>query len=121
MVSVHQPFLNQEERFENCMNYISTGNMNATTYEYCEVLFCFAQSEEAISQDELWLFDIVFWSLSAVSLLLALLMGANIVHYEWFGGDPQKRSLANRFMSNVCICDMTSLIFMVALVINIRC
>merc|ERR1711862_185956 len=36
-------------------------------------------------------------------LLVGVPITAGIVHYEWYGGDPQKRSLANRFLSNGAI------------------
>ena len=93
--------------------------MNAS-YEDCQVFHCWAHSEETLSDDDLWLFDKVFWSVSTVSLLLGFMLGVCIVHYEWYGGDPQKRSLANRVMSNACIADTLALVCLVALVASVR-
>ena len=44
--------------------------------------------------------DLILWP----SLVLVCLVGTPIslavVHYDWYGGDPQKRSLGNRIISN---------------------
>ena len=87
----------------------------------CELMHCWAQSEEALTDDDLWLFDNVFWSTATLCLSFGIPFGISIVHYEWYGGDPQKRSLANRLVSSACIADMVSLVCLVALVGNIRC
>ena len=93
--------------------------MNETS-DGCELMHCWAQSEEVLTEDDLWLFDIVFWSSATVSLSLGIPLGLSLVHYEWYGGDPQKRSLANRFVSSACIADMTCLVLLVALTGSIR-
>ena len=86
----------------------------------CELMHCWAQSEEALTKDDLWLFDIVFWSTATLCLSFGIPLGVSLVHYEWYGGDPQKRSLANRFVSSACIADMTCLVLLVALTGSIR-
>ena len=86
----------------------------------CLVLDCYVDVKDTIQADDLTKFDVFYWICTSFVLLYGIPLTVGLVHYEKYGGDPQKRSLANRFVSNVCICDMISLIFMVALVINIR-
>ena len=47
--------------------------------------------------------DVVMWVLGVACLTLGNGLTAGIVHYEWFGGDPQKRSLGNRLSSHVAL------------------
>ena len=52
--------------------------------------------------------DLSMWGLCLVSLLLGLPLHLTLVHYEWYGGDSQKRSLGNRIISQ---CAIANLIF----------
>ena len=45
-------------------------------------------------------FDIFYWTCDALIILLGIPLNIGIIHYEWFGGDSQKRSLSNRMMSS---------------------
>ena len=42
-------------------------------------------------------FDRVLWVCTALAWTIGPLLIYGILHYEWFGGDPQKRSLGNRY------------------------
>lgn len=42
-------------------------------------------------------FDRVLWVSTALAWTIGPLLIYGILHYEWFGGDPQKRSLGNRY------------------------
>ena len=88
--------------------------------EPCLVETCVAKIEDKISEKQLFYFDILYWTWAAIIVLIGIPMNCLIVHYEWFGGDPQKRSLANRFVSSACIADMTCLVLLVALTGSIR-
>ena len=43
-----------------------------------------------------------------MTLIIGVPLGLVIVQYEWYGGDPQKRSLGNRFASWTLITNMLS-------------
>ena len=52
-------------------------------------------------------FDIIYWTLTAVIFTIGIPLNLGILHYERFGGDPQKRSLTNRILSRcgyIAIC-----------------
>ena len=68
--------------------------------ESCSVLFPL----KTISH---WV-DLSMWGLCLVSLLFGLPLHLTLVHYEWYGGDSQKRSLGNRIISQ---CAIANLIF----------
>ena len=57
---------------------------------------------------ELQVFDILYWSCVSLVVLVGIPIHLVIVHYEWYGGDPQKRSLVNRFMSNGVVSNIVS-------------
>ena len=66
---------------------------------------CLAKSNVVLDPDHLFYYDIYFWA--SVCIVLTVGMGINcgiLVYYEWYGGDAQKRSLVNRFISNGLIC-----------------
>ena len=44
-------------------------------------------------------FDVVYWTWTAVIFTIGIPLNLGILHYERFGGDPQKRSLTNRLTS----------------------
>ena len=46
------------------------------------------------------------WGVSGVSLALGLPLHLILVHYEWYGGDSQKRSLGNRIITQCAIANL---------------
>ena len=48
-------------------------------------------------------FDIFYWTCDVLIILLGIPLNIGIIHYEWFGGDPQKRSLSNRMTTSFII------------------
>ena len=76
-------------------------------YSYCpySVESCSVQSPEKTISFGV---DLSMWGLCLVSLLLGLPLHLTLVHYEWYGGDSQKRSLGNRIISQ---CAIANLIF----------
>ena len=82
--------------------------MNADVEE-CKVLRCSVSIEETEVEDrELWFFDIFYWVCTTSTVVLGIPLACLIVHYEWYGGDSQKRSLVNRFMSNGVVTNIIS-------------
>ena len=53
-------------------------------------------------------FDIFYWTCDSLIILLGIPLNLGIIHYEWFGGDSQKRSLSNRMMSSFAITQCTA-------------
>ena len=61
---------------------------------------CQVSVEYAYPTDsEIFKFDIFFWTCTTLTVVIGVPLGVGIVHYEWYGGDSQKRSLVNRFSS----------------------
>ena len=59
---------------------------------------------EQITEQDLYHFDITFWICFALMAMFGIPLTFGLVHYERFGGDPQKRSLTNRLTSILTIC-----------------
>ena len=76
--------------------------------EPCLVETCVVKIEDNISEKQLFYFDILYWTWAAIIVLIGIPMNCLIVHYEWFGGDPQKRSLANRIISSSVIANISA-------------
>ena len=76
------------------------------SFQQCLLEKCWADVDEKISKNELYYFDIGFWISTTLLLAVGLPLNFGIIYHEWFGGDPQKRSLPNRFVSNAVLCDM---------------
>ena len=73
----------------------------------CLVEHCWVELQEDISDSEISQFDIRFGFSTILLVLVGVpLLNLAIVHHEWYGEDPQKRSLPNRFLSNAILCDM---------------
>ena len=49
---------------------------------------------------QLKIFDVCLWTSTVTAWTLGPLLMFGIIHYEKFGGDPQKRSLGNRLISS---------------------
>ena len=52
--------------------------------------------------------DLAFWLSFVMVCLVGLPIQAAIVHYDWYGGDQQKRSLGNRIVSMGTISNLLS-------------
>ena len=72
----------------------------------CLVEHCWVELQEDISDSEISQFDIRFGFSTILLVLVGVPLNLAIIHHEWYGEDPQKRSLPNRFMSNAVLCDM---------------
>ena len=77
---------------------------------------CVLKSDIALDDRDIFYFDIYYWTCVAVVLVIGTPINYGIVCYEWFGGDTQKRSLVNRFISN---CIISS--YMAALLSHLLC
>ena len=64
--------------------------------------------DQEIPNKSLAIFDIFFWTCDAVIIIFGIPVNIGIIHYEWYGGDPQKRSLSNRMMSSGVIAQCTA-------------
>ena len=53
-------------------------------------------------------FDVYFLISSAICWTLGTALWSGVLHYEWFGGDPQKRSLSNRMVTSGIIAQCTA-------------
>ena len=76
--------------------------------EPCLVEKCVVEIEDNISESQWFYFDILYWTWTAIIISVGIPMNCLIVHYEWFGGDPQKRSLVNRVISSSVIANMSA-------------
>ena len=75
----------------------SRGGETAEMRTECKVLRCsVAITDVEVGENELWLFDIFFWTCAVLVVVVGSPLACLIVHYEWYGGDAQKRSLVNR-------------------------
>ena len=80
-----------------------TGSELAYPYTSYFIQSCFVRSpEQSIS---FWV-DLTMWGVSGVSLALGLPLHPILVHYEWYGGDSQKRSLGNRIITQCAIANL---------------
>lgn len=76
---------------------------NISSAGNCIVSDCYVDIKDIISEDELVNFDVFYWLCTAFVLIHGTAITAAIVHYERYAEDPQKRSLANRFVSKAAI------------------
>ena len=72
--------------------------MDQCLVERCQVNLTYWSSN--ITATSLDAFDISYWTVAALMIVFGLPLNAAIIHYEWYDGDPQKRSLSNRMMSS---------------------
>ena len=76
---------------------------------FCIIRKCLVKNvSDQISVDELLDFDIAFWTWTVLMIVLGLPLNMGILYYEWYGGDPQKRSLVNRTISSFLIVNVTA-------------
>ena len=77
----------------------------ATFPDSCFLDKCLVKLENEITTtQDLFYFDITFWICFAIMVIIGIPFNFGLVHYEKFGGDPQKRSLTNRLTSSSIIC-----------------
>ena len=76
--------------------------------EPCLVEECVVEIYDGVSNAQLFYFDILYWTWAAIIISFGIPMNCLIVHYEWFGGDPQKRSLSNRIISSSVIANISA-------------
>ena len=76
--------------------------------EPCLVEKCVVEIEDNITESQWFYFDILYWIWTAIIISIGIPLNCFIVHYEWFGGDPQKRSLVNRVLSSSVIANISA-------------
>ena len=81
---------------------------------------CLARSNVVLDPDHLYYFDISFWACVGMVLIFGLPLNCGIVYYEWFGGDPQKRSLGNQILSLGSLTHISSTILCYLFIILLR-
>ena len=86
----------------NTTTHPGAGSELAYLHSWYIVSCTVESSEESIS---FWV-DLTMWGVSGVSLVLGLPLHLILVHYEWYGGDSQKRSLGNRIITQCAIANL---------------
>ena len=56
-----------------------------------------------VAEVSLRVFDISYWTCAILMMIFGIPLNVGIINYEWYGGDPQKRSLSNRMISSCVI------------------
>ena len=77
------------------MNFTS-----AKLKDSCFLEKCLVQIDDHITDEQFFYLDIVYWTSAVVMIVIGIPFNFGLVHYEIYGGDPQKRSLANRMISS---------------------
>ena len=72
-----------------------------------------------VDKDGLFQIDVIIW-VTIPLLLIGNVFLSWLVHFEWYGGDPQKRSVNNRLISSFLICIMICNVAKCALLIVFR-
>ena len=83
-------------------------SMNFTLPDACFVEKCLVQIDDRITEEQFFYLDIVYWASAAVMILVGIPLNFGLVHYEIYGGDPQKRSLVNRMISGSVIANISA-------------
>ena len=81
--------------------------MEECVVEKCHVNLTRHWSGE-IPTSSLMHYDIFYWTVNAIIILFGIPFNIGIIHYEWYGGDPQKRSLSNRMVTSGIIAQCTA-------------
>ena len=76
--------------------------------EPCLIEECVVEIYDKVSNTQLFYFDTLYWTWAVIIISIGIPMNCLIVHYEWFGGDPQKRSLSNRIISSSVIANLAA-------------
>ena len=70
-------------------------NENISVYYKIKNASCYLKSEPLDSTTQFFYLDIAMWTSNIFTLTVGNALLGSIVHYEWYSGDPQKRSLGN--------------------------
>ena len=76
--------------------------MDTCIIEKCQINMTEHWSEK-IPAVSLEIFDISYWTCAVLMIIFGIPLNIGIINYEWYGGDPQKRSLSNRMISSCVI------------------
>ena len=76
--------------------------MDTCIVEKCQINMTDHWSEK-VAAVSLEIFDISYWTCAVLMMIFGIPLNVGIINYEWYGGDPQKRSLSNRMMSSYVI------------------
>ena len=82
----------------------STFNTMNATVPNCTTICNCIEDDPLKAMIDPWL-----WTSWFITLTLGNSFLVALVHYEWFGGDPQKRSLQNQLVSEVTMAGLLSL------------
>ena len=103
----------------NC-HHVNMSESNLTTTGKCQVVHCSVAINDTIHADDLVTFDVFYWTCTVFVFLYGAPLTLGIVHYERYAGDPQKRSLANRFVSKGLVSCFLSALAMESFVGSLR-
>ena len=76
--------------------------MDTCIVEKCQINMTVHWSGK-VAEVSLRVFDISYWTCTVIMMIFGIPLNVGIINYEWYGGDPQKRSLSNRMMSSYVI------------------
>ena len=77
-------------------------DMDTCIVEKCQINMTVHWSGK-VAEVSLRVFDVSYWTCTVVMMIFGIPLNVGIINYEWYGGDPQKRSLSNRMMSSYVI------------------
>ena len=83
-------------------------NKNISVYYTIKNASCYLKSEPLDPTTQFVYLDIALWTSNILTFTVGNALLGSIVHYEWYGGDPQKRSLGNRLGSHLVLCLMAA-------------
>ena len=87
------------------------GNVNFTLAKMEESCFlerCLVTIEDSITDDQFFYLDMFYWVEALIMILVGMPLNMGMVHWEIYGGDPQKRSLFNRLSSSSIISNISA-------------
>ena len=76
--------------------------MDTCIVEKCQINMTVHWSGK-VAEVSLRVFDISYWTCAVLMMIFGIPLNVGIINYEWYGGDPQKRSLSNRMISSCVI------------------
>jgi len=68
-----------------------------------QIASCHLSNNYQLDNSSLVWNDVILWTAFTLDTTLSNAMLLGIIHYEWYGGDPQKRSVGNRLISSAAI------------------
>ena len=106
------------------MTDCNNSNFSSSSSSWCFVHKCLADASGgeigSLLDHQMYFFDMFFWAGTAFILCFGAPVSFFIVQYEHYGGDPQKRSLVNRFVSSTVMSAYMGSLFIQACVGAIR-